>query len=128
MASEAKKPVSGKPTYQAESRYFLLRPRDIPGAFAIVPFSHIGLASLQILPFFLPADFGQYNKGAQMDREYGIFEKVGENELWRCSVVGLRTAKLKLKELAAKSANGFMVMHMASNTVVAKLNTASQPR
>ena len=54
-----------------------------------------------------------------MDHEYGIFEKVGENELWRCSVVGLRTAKLKLKELAAKSANAFMVMHMASNTVVA---------
>lgn len=63
-----------------------------------------------------------------MDREYDIFEKVGENELWRCSVVGLRTAKLKLKELAAKSANAFTVMHLASNTAVAKLNTASQPR
>jgi hypothetical protein len=63
-----------------------------------------------------------------MDREYGIFEKVGENELWRCSVVGLRTAKLKLKELAAKSANAFTVMHMASGKVVVALNTAPQPR
>ena len=55
-----------------------------------------------------------------MDREYDIFEKVGENELWRCSVVGLEAAKLKLKELAAKSPNKFTVMHMASDRVVAQ--------
>jgi hypothetical protein len=55
-----------------------------------------------------------------MDREYDILEKVGENELWRYSVVGLAPAKLKLKELAAKSPNKFTVMHMASDTVVAQ--------
>jgi len=47
-----------------------------------------------------------------MDREYYIFEKVGENELWRCSVVGLAPAKLKLKELAAKSPNKFTIMRI----------------
>jgi hypothetical protein len=72
-------------------------------------------------PLFLPDGLRAMRgakKGLSVDREYDIFEKVGENELWRCSVVGLAPAKLKLKELAAKSPNQFTVMHTASDRVV----------
>jgi hypothetical protein len=58
-----------------------------------------------------------------MEREYDIFEKVEGHEIWRCSVVGHDAAIAKLKELAAKSPNEFVVMYLPGSTVIATLKT-----
>jgi hypothetical protein len=56
-----------------------------------------------------------------VDREYDIFEKVDGHELWRCSVVGHEAAIAKLKELAAKSKNEFVVIYIPTKSVIASL-------
>jgi hypothetical protein len=58
-----------------------------------------------------------------MDRDYDIFETVDSKPLWRCSVSGLEPAVAKAKELAKQSANEFTLMHLATQAVIAKLNS-----
>jgi len=58
-----------------------------------------------------------------MERHYDIFETIDYSPLWRCSVSGLEPAIAKMKELAERSANEFTLMHLPSNTVIAKLNS-----
>jgi hypothetical protein len=58
-----------------------------------------------------------------MQREYDIFEKVDGQEVWRCSVVGHEAAISRLKELAAKSDNEFVVMYIPTRSVIATLKS-----
>jgi len=56
-----------------------------------------------------------------MEREYDIFEKVDGQEMWRCSVFGHEAAIARLKELAVKSDNEFVVMYVPTKSVIATL-------
>jgi hypothetical protein len=58
-----------------------------------------------------------------MNRDYDIFETVDSHLLWRCSVSGLEHAVAKIKELAKQSPNEFTLMHLATNSVIAKVNS-----
>jgi hypothetical protein len=56
-----------------------------------------------------------------MDREYDIFENVEGQHIWRCSVVGHEAAIGKLKEMAAMSHHEFIVMHLPTKSVIARM-------
>jgi hypothetical protein len=59
-----------------------------------------------------------------MNSEYDIFEKLPDDGiLWRGSVYGQEGAMAKLRELAANSNNEHFVLHVATNSVVARVNT-----
>jgi hypothetical protein len=59
-----------------------------------------------------------------VERTYDIFEKTEDGSmLWRVAIPGHEAAIQKLRELAAKSPNEFRLMHLASNTVIATINT-----
>ena len=60
-----------------------------------------------------------------MEREYDLFEILPDgNPLWRGAVHGHENAIAKLREVAAQTANEVRVMHMASNAVIAAMNTS----
>lgn len=63
-----------------------------------------------------------------MEPEYDIFETVGGNPLWVCSIVGHQAAIARLKELAATSSNEFTVMHLRTNALIASSNTKNSGR
>jgi hypothetical protein len=59
-----------------------------------------------------------------MERTYDIFENMPDGSLiWRGAVPGHEAAIHKLQELAAKSSNEFRLMHLATSTVIATVNT-----
>jgi hypothetical protein len=58
-----------------------------------------------------------------MQREYDIFEKVDDQEVWHCSVVGHEAAISRLKELSAKADNEFVVMYIPTRSVIATLKS-----
>jgi hypothetical protein len=60
-----------------------------------------------------------------MERTYDIFEKTADGALlWRTTVTGHEAAIAKLKELAAKNANEFRVMHLPTQALVAAMNVS----
>lgn len=54
-----------------------------------------------------------------MDRNYDIFEMIGENPIWRGAVPGHDAALARLRELASKSQNEFRLMHIPTNALIA---------
>jgi hypothetical protein len=59
-----------------------------------------------------------------MERIYDIFEKESDGSmLWRVAVPGHEAAMRKLQEMAAQSANEFQLKHLASDTLIATMNT-----
>ena len=63
-----------------------------------------------------------------MERTYDIFEVKEDGSLfWRDAVSGLEPALAKMRELAAKSTNGFKVMHLPSHSVIAVLDAKQAP-
>ena len=60
-----------------------------------------------------------------MERTYDIFENMPDGTLlWRVAVPGHEAAIQTLQEFAAKSPNEFRLMHLATNTVIAKINSS----
>ena len=58
-----------------------------------------------------------------MDRQYDIFERFSSGRLvWRAVKIGHEHSLFKLKELAARSTNEFVLMHVPTNSVVAIAN------
>jgi hypothetical protein len=58
-----------------------------------------------------------------MERVYDVFEKMPDGDLiWRVTVVGRQAAIRKLLEMGAHSPREFHLMHLTSNTVIAKVN------
>jgi hypothetical protein len=54
-----------------------------------------------------------------MDRQYDLFEKMPDGcRLWRTSVSGREAALRKLNELAKKSANSFIAMHLPTREII----------
>jgi hypothetical protein len=59
-----------------------------------------------------------------MEQTYDIFEKMSDGALlWRAVVTGREAAMRKLEEMAAKSPNEFQLKHLASDTLIATVNT-----
>jgi hypothetical protein len=59
-----------------------------------------------------------------MERTYDIFEKTNDGSLvWRAVIPGREAAMRKLEEMAAQSPNEFQLKHLASDTVIATMNT-----
>jgi len=59
-----------------------------------------------------------------MERVYDIFENMPDGSLlWRVAIPGHAAAIQKLQELATESRNEFRLMHIATNTVIATINT-----
>jgi hypothetical protein len=59
-----------------------------------------------------------------MERTYDIFEKMEDGVLvWRAVIPGREAAMRKLEEMAAKSSNEFQLKHLASDTLIATINT-----
>jgi hypothetical protein len=57
-----------------------------------------------------------------MNREYDLFESLPDGaHIWRAAIVGREAAVAKLKELASKSANEFVAMHLPTKEIVAKM-------
>jgi hypothetical protein len=57
-----------------------------------------------------------------MDRNYDIFEIVGDDPIWRGAVLGHDPAIFRLQELASKSQNEFRLMHIPTNTLIAVIS------
>jgi len=58
-----------------------------------------------------------------MDRQYDIFERFPGGQLvWRAVKIGHEHSLLRMKELAARSTNEFVLLHVPTNTVVAIAN------
>jgi hypothetical protein len=71
------------------------------------------------VPFSQP---GSESKGVNMNREYDLFESLPDGaRIWRAAIVGREAAVAKLKELASKSANEFVAMHLPTKEIVAKM-------
>ena len=67
------------------------------------------------------------SKGADMNREYDLFESLPDGaRIWRAAVVGREAALTKLKELASESANEFVAMHLPTEEIVAKMEGAKK--
>jgi hypothetical protein len=58
-----------------------------------------------------------------MNWEFDIYEKVGDNYLWRAVAVGQQPAMRALQELAGASSNEFVVMHTEIKEVIARANS-----
>jgi len=58
------------------------------------------------------------------DPEFDIYEKVGDNYVWRALSIGLGRAMHTLKELSAGSSNEFVVMHTFSSKVIVRINSS----
>jgi hypothetical protein len=59
-----------------------------------------------------------------VERTYDIFEKTSDGSiLWRFAIPGHEAALRKLKEMAAQSPSEFQLRHLASNTLIATINT-----
>jgi hypothetical protein len=55
-----------------------------------------------------------------MKREYDLFEKFPDgSSLWRASVSGFETTRLRLKELACSAENQFYAINLTTGEVVA---------
>jgi hypothetical protein len=62
-----------------------------------------------------------------MNREYDLFESLPDGaRIWRAAVVGREAALAKLRELAAKSTNGFFAMHLPTKEIIATTNAAKK--
>lgn len=58
-----------------------------------------------------------------MERQYDLFEILPDGSpVWRATISGHENAILKLKELAAQTANEVRVMHLPSNSIIAAMN------
>ena len=58
-----------------------------------------------------------------MDRQYDIFERFPDGELlWRAVKVGREQSLRKLQELAARSRNEVLAMHVPTKEIIATLN------
>jgi hypothetical protein len=70
-------------------------------------------------PFCHPAP----NQGvSNMNRKYDLFESLPDGaRIWRAAIVGQEAALTTLKELASKSANEFVAMHLPTEEIVAKM-------
>ena len=54
-----------------------------------------------------------------MHREYDLFEKFSDgSSIWRTSVFGLESARIRLRELAQKSGNQFFAINIVSGKIV----------
>ena len=60
-------------------------------------------------------------KAQAVEREYDIFEQINGEPIWRLSVIGLHGAIAKAKDLASSSLNNTVVMHMATNEMIAQV-------
>jgi hypothetical protein len=58
-----------------------------------------------------------------MDRQYDLFEKMDGELVWKEAVVGHTEAVKRLQELGATSSNEFVLMHLASDAVIAVINS-----
>ena len=59
-----------------------------------------------------------------MERTYDIFERMDDGSmLWRVAIPGHEAAIRKLQEMAAQSPHEFQLRHLASNTLIAAINT-----
>lgn len=56
-----------------------------------------------------------------MENTYDIFEKRPDGLIWRSSVVGLDRAIAALQELAAKTPYECELMHLPTNSVIARI-------
>jgi hypothetical protein len=60
-----------------------------------------------------------------MDRTYDLFEKYPDGTMmWKDSISGHEIAIRKLQELAAKTLNECCLMHLATNSVIARMNAS----
>lgn len=60
-----------------------------------------------------------------MDLEYDIFESLQDGSLtWRATVHGLRSARLRIAELAKNTGNEHFAMHLPTGEVVFPLDTS----
>jgi len=63
------------------------------------------------------------SRGAALDRAYDLFEVLDDGTaLWRCTVEGREEAISKLRELAAATRNELRLMHLPSQTLIARMN------
>jgi hypothetical protein len=63
------------------------------------------------------------SRGAALDRAYDLFEVLDDGTvLWRCTVEGREEAISKLQELAAATRNELRLMHLPSQTLIARMN------
>jgi hypothetical protein len=59
-----------------------------------------------------------------VDRNYDLFEILPDGSpIWKCTVAGHEPALQQLKELAKRTDNEVRIMHLATNTIIAVLNT-----
>jgi hypothetical protein len=59
-----------------------------------------------------------------VERTYDIFEKMKDGAMvWRAVIPGREAAMRKLQEMAGRSANEFQLKHLASDTLIATMNT-----
>jgi hypothetical protein len=60
-----------------------------------------------------------------MNNEYDIFERRSDGSLiWRQVIHGQQNARNRLNELAAHEPNEFILMHLATDRLVATTNTS----
>jgi hypothetical protein len=58
-----------------------------------------------------------------MERTYDIFEVMSDGSLiWRCAVTGHEKAIVRLKELAADTANEVRLLHVPTKALIAEMN------
>lgn len=61
-----------------------------------------------------------------MDRQCDIFERFPGGQLvWRAVKIGHEQSVLKMKKIAARSPNEFVLMHVPTNAVIAIANAKS---
>lgn len=65
------------------------------------------------------------NKALAADPEFDIYERVGDNYVWRAVSIGIDRAMYKLKELSEVSSSEFVVMHTFSGKVIVRINSAT---
>jgi hypothetical protein len=59
-----------------------------------------------------------------LERVYDIFEHMPDGSLiWRGAITGHEAAVHKLQEFAANSTNEFRLMHVATKTLIASINS-----
>jgi len=58
-----------------------------------------------------------------MNHTYDIFEVLPDGVIWRAAVTGLQEATAALKKFAAESPSEFRLMHLPTNTLIAKLRS-----
>lgn len=56
------------------------------------------------------------------DRDYDLFEKLADGEVWKLTVHGRENAIVKLEELARMSANECYAIYLPTMEIVARVN------